>query len=113
MTAKKVKIETPKAGAAGKAAPKTSVGAKLMLDRIVALQAQCDDLLKDNKELCEAGLKLLENYQESLEIIRDFASLEINIFSPKYYRELSSMQRSAMFFVIDSYFDSANLKKKD
>lgn len=113
MTTKKINIETPEADAADKAAPKTSVGAKLMLERIEALQAQCDDLLKDNKELCEVSLKLLENYQESLDIIRDFANLEINIFSPKYYRELSSMQRSAVFHILDSYFDSTYLKKKD
>jgi hypothetical protein len=113
MTTKKIDIETPEVDAAGKAAPKTSVGTKLMLERIEALQAQCDGLLKDNKELCEVSLKLLENYQESLEIIRDFANLEVNIFSPRYYRNLSSMQRHAMFHVIDSYFDASNLKKRD
>ena len=118
MTAKKVKIETPEAEPAGKAAPKTSVGAKIMLERIEALQAEVNKLMderiqmiKDNKELCEASLKLLENYQESLKIIRDFANLEVNIFSPRYYRELSAMQRSAVLHVIDSYFDSSNLKK--
>ena len=119
MTTKKVKIETPEAEPAGKAAPKTSVGAKLMLDRIEELNDVVDRLLKereemvkDNKDLAIAGLDLLEGYTEAMQILSDASSLEVNIFSPKYYRDLAALQKSATLHIIDSFIKVQNLKGK-
>lgn len=107
MTRKKT--ETPEAG---KEEPKTSVGAKLMLDRINQLQADHDALLKDNQEMAQCAFELMKNHTDAMEILSEFTFLDINIFSPKYYREFASLQLRAANHIVNTYLETKTLEGK-
>ena len=110
MTVKKIKIETPEAEPAGKAAPKTSVGAKLMLERIEALQEENDKLVEN---ICKLNSELLLQDMEldrAVDLVLDASLYEVNFFSPKYYRNAMKLQEKAAIYVAEYYINALNLK---
>jgi hypothetical protein len=103
MTRKKV--ETPEVKA-----PKTSVGAKLMLDRINQLQEENDKLVAD---ICELNSELLLQDMEldrAVDIVLDASNYEVNFFSPNYYRNAMKLQEKAAIYVAKYYLDALNFK---
>lgn len=105
MTTKKVKTEAPKAEA-----PKTSVGAKLLLDRVNQLQEENDSLKKIIGEMTEALFLKEVELDQALDIVIDAAHYEINFFSPKYFRNAMKLQEKAAIYVAEYYLNALGRK---
>lgn len=105
MTTKKVKTEAPKAET-----PKTSVGAKLLLDRVNQLQEENDNLTKTIGEMTEALFLKEVELDQALDILIDAAHYEVNFLSPKYFRNAMKLQEKAAIYVAEYYLNALNFK---